>query len=417
MTSSTVHPNASLSDFTHSNFNIYFVDINKFHRLYEDIIAVLSGGLIDLGFGCTVRKNLYASDSINIFLGSTIFAARYLKLTERFKDRPYIIYQLEQLDDQHGLLNEWPEYAELLKNARMIWDYAPSSARYLQQKGFSNVYYMPPGFHRNIESFRPRQNQDIDVLFYGSTHQRRTHIMKELNRLGVNVVNLASKFGAERNRYIARAKIILNIHAWDDLNVLETIRLSFLLANRSFVISENSDHNPYEDSVIFAPYDQLVNTCLYYLQQPQQLRDEIAQKGYLSIRKQEMASILKSFFDRIDEAKLSGLCSPPGKTIDPYYAQHRQDIVNLVPRAARRILDIGCSGGIVGVDIKNRQDCHVTGIEMQAEAAQHAAKLLDLVICGNAFDILPSFADLLFDCIIMADVVILANVNTDSGRT
>ena len=229
--------------------------------------------------------------------------------------------------------------------------------------------------------------------------------MAELGQLGIKVLYLNIKFGEERDRYIARSKIILNIHAWDDLNVLETIRLSYILANRGFVISENSDHNPYENGILYAPYDQLVNACVHYLKEPRQTRDEIANNGYLAIRKQEMAGILHAVLDRMDYTKLSLLSLGAGNDLTPHFAQKKVDIVELVPLQATRILDIGCKAGDTGADIKKRQDCHVTGVEMQSNAALQAAKQLDLVVCGNAFDIIPDLTDASFDCILMIEVL------------
>jgi tetratricopeptide (TPR) repeat protein len=294
------NPNSPFFIHAVPKFNISHVSINVFHKLYEDLIDALSGGLIDLGYSCSVRKNAYVGDSINIFLGSTVFASRLQDLPNRLHGKPYIVYQLEQLHSKKGLLQEWPEYYHLLKNATAIWDYSPSGVRFLKDKGFNNVYYVPPSFHRSMESFGPRQHQDIDVLFYGSPHDRRHLIMSTLHNLGVKIDYLTTSFGDERNTYIARAKIILNIHAWDNLDALETVRLSFILANRGFIISEEGDHNPYGDGVVFSPYDQLVNICLRYLQEPRQVRDEIAQKGYLALRKQEMANILSSVLDSMD---------------------------------------------------------------------------------------------------------------------
>jgi hypothetical protein len=56
--------------------------------------------------------------------------------------------------------------------------------------------------------------------------------MQDLSKHNIKVVYVESLFGEDRNNLISRAKIILNIHAWHGLNVLETVRLSFLLANK-----------------------------------------------------------------------------------------------------------------------------------------------------------------------------------------
>jgi hypothetical protein len=275
------------------NFNICHVAINKFHRIYDDLIASLAGGLVELGHDCSVTRNGYVAGATNILVGSTIFASRHQGLPDRFRGRPYIVYQLEQLDDRQGLLKEWPEYWELLTNASAIWDYAPSSTAYLRARDLKDVFYVPPSYHPSLEAFRPADTQDIDVLFYGSPHDRRIRIMQELQLRGVKALYLHSKVGADRNDFIRRARIILNIHAWDGLDMLETIRISFVLANRCFVISESSDHNPYADGVVYAPYDKLVEACLHYLSAAPDLRATIADRGYRALRRRGMADVLR----------------------------------------------------------------------------------------------------------------------------
>ena len=386
-------------------FHIYQVKINEFHRIYDDLVNAISQSLIDLGHICTVRHNVFLPDAINILVGSTIFASRYHGLPATLKGQPYVVYQLECLDERRGLLSEWPEYWELLQNARAIWDYSPAGTAFLKQKGLANVHYVPPAFHRSLEAFRPRQNPEIDVLFVGSPHPRRHRIIAALQERGLAVVNLEASFGEARNRHIARAKVVLNVHAWDDLPALETVRLSYLLANRVFVISEEGDHNPYENGVVYAPYDRLAETCAEYVRAPAEQRERVAEAGYLAVRKLDLVNILRATLDDMGDARLTGLTAGAGWGTEPYYSQSRPGIVELVPSTARRVLDIGCAGGMVGAGIKQRQACHVTGIEIFAEAAMHAARLLDLAICGDAFAVLPSLPDRAYDCVLMLDVL------------
>jgi 2-polyprenyl-3-methyl-5-hydroxy-6-metoxy-1,4-benzoquinol methylase len=396
-------------------FNIYHVKINEFYHLYEDLIQSLAASLNDLGHSCTVKQNVFAADAVNILLGSTIFASRYHGLPAALQDRPYIVYQLECLDDDRGLLKEWPEYWQLLQDASAIWDYAPASAAYLRGKGLQHVYDVPPAFHRNLESFRPKQNPDIDVLFFGSPHDRRHRIIAALQGRGIGVVHLHGVFGEARNRYISRAKILLNLHAWDELNCLETVRLSFLLANRAFVISEASDHDPYDGAVVYAPYDKLVDVCAEYLGQPAEARDKIAENGYLAVRKLDLVGILRHTLAEMGQARLERLVSEGGWVTEAYYSysQTRNDVVGLVPPDARRILDIGCANGLLGASIKQRQTCHVTGVEIFADAAVQATRFLDLAICGDALDVLPSLADGDYDCVLMLDI--LEHVSDTAG--
>src|SRR5580704_12572776 len=162
-----------------AHFNIYHVKINQFHRVYENLIRALAGALMDLDHSCTVQQNAFAPEAINILVGSTIFAARYHELANRLRGQPYIVYQLEPLDDTRGLLSEWPEYWELLKGAAAIWDYGPSSTAYLRSLGL----------------FRSVPSPDIDVLFYGTLHPRRQSLIEALKAQGLVAVDLQGAFG------------------------------------------------------------------------------------------------------------------------------------------------------------------------------------------------------------------------------
>ena len=229
--------------------------------------------------------------------------------------------------------------------------------------------------------------------------------MHALQNRGISAVTLHGVFGEQRDRYISRAKIALNIHAWDDLNCLETVRLSLLLANQSFVISEEADHDPYDGGVVYAPYERLVDACVDYLSAKPQIRDEIAEKGYLAFRKLDLVSILRTTLEEMGHSHLESLVSSAGWSADPYYSQSRPDMVAIVPTHCRRILDIGCAGGMVGAGIKQRQACHVTGVDIAVDAVSQAARLVDLAICGDAFDVLPSLPDAGYDCVLMLDVL------------
>lgn len=388
-----------------SNFNIHAVKINGFHQLYDDLIRSVCESLTDLGHSCTVRPNVFAADAINVLIGATIFASRYHSLAAALRGKPYIVYQLEGLDDRHGLLSEWPEYWELLANAQAIWDYSPAGAGYLRRRGLASVQYVPPAFHRSLESFRPRQDPDIDVLFVGSPHERRRRVLEALESRGLGVVHLHGVFGEQRNRYLARAKVVLNIHAWDALNPLETVRLSLLLANRVFTISEEADHNPYEDGVVYSRYQDLAGLCAEYAGQPARVRESIAEKGYLAVRRLDLVNILRAALDNMGPAALDRLVARTGWQIEAYHSRPRRDLLDIVPRECRNVLDIGCAGGVLGAALKERQACRVTGVEIVAEAALQAAGRLDLAICGDAFQVLPALPEGAYDCVLMLDVL------------
>jgi len=91
----------------------------------------------------------------------------------------------------------------------------------------------------------------------------------------------------------------------------------------------------------------------------------------------------------------------------PSYTGKRSDITSLIDESANTILDVGCSNGALGENIKKQnRNSVVWGIELDSEMGDEAKKKLDKVIIGNAEEIiLGRKLDATFDCIIFADIL------------
>ena len=92
---------------------------------------------------------------------------------------------------------------------------------------------------------------------------------------------------------------------------------------------------------------------------------------------------------------------------NPSYIGQRDDIVRLIPEPAKNVLDIGCSTGALGQQLKQRNNATVIGIEINQEMAILASTILDKVIIADVEDITFSkhFTLAHFDCIILADIL------------
>jgi 2-polyprenyl-3-methyl-5-hydroxy-6-metoxy-1,4-benzoquinol methylase len=80
----------------------------------------------------------------------------------------------------------------------------------------------------------------------------------------------------------------------------------------------------------------------------------------------------------------------------------RQDVIELVPAGAKRVLDVGCWRGAFGAQLVDR-GLEVWGVEPQLEAATSAARRLSHVITGKFPDDMPEGER--FDCITFLDVL------------
>jgi spore maturation protein CgeB len=212
---------------------------------------------------------------------------------EDLREYRYIVYQLEQLSNRLGWFNENSE--KILRGAYFVWDYSKENISFLKDMGIRNVKYLPIGYHENLEIIQHSQEKDIDILFYGLMNDRRANVLDRLKEKTKTEI-LYGVYGKERDGYIARSKIVLNIHYYP-MQIMEQVRLSYLLNNKCFIISEYSSDNPYGDGIITAKYHELIDMCEYYLTEPDE-RYAIAEKGYCLFKKKDMVANLEKVLEQ-----------------------------------------------------------------------------------------------------------------------
>lgn len=88
-----------------------------------------------------------------------------------------------------------------------------------------------------------------------------------------------------------------------------------------------------------------------------------------------------------------------------YYTETRPEIVALVPKSIKTILDIGTGQGHFLKSVKEQRGCETWGIEVEAKVAEHAKMHADRIITGKVEDVLDLIPDNYFDCITFNDVL------------
>jgi predicted TPR repeat methyltransferase len=100
--------------------------------------------------------------------------------------------------------------------------------------------------------------------------------------------------------------------------------------------------------------------------------------------------------------------SPPIRdgVVDEAYANPRDEVTALIPSGIGRLLDVGCSVGIMGAALRAR-GCEVVGIEYSDVLAAEARGRLDKVIEADVERMAADHVDPggPFDCVVMADVL------------
>lgn len=250
---------------------------------FDEIGFAIASALTRSGHRCSVVRKPEDARGRTIVLGPNLLAEPMLDQLPR----DLILYNLEQIDSGSPWLTE--RYLALLRRYP-VWDYSPRNISALNQLGIPDVVHCGIGYVPELTRIA-RTTEEIDVLFYGSMNERRHHIVRQLVDRGLRVEVLFGSYGRERDAAIARSRIVLNVHFYE-AKVLELVRVSYLLANRRFVVSEvgrDPDlERAFEGGIAFAPYEALAETCARYLSSPSDRR-RIALQGYrqFAARRQE----------------------------------------------------------------------------------------------------------------------------------
>jgi FkbM family methyltransferase len=261
---------------------------NIHSECFRELAETLNEGLNALGHDSVLAEELAVPGRRSIVFGSNLIAN--LDAPPAFAPGS-ILYNLEQIYDGSPWLT--PELLAAFR-AHTVWDYSRANIEALARYGIA-AQHVPVGYVPALTRIPAAPVQDIDVLFIGSIAERRLAILQALESRGARVVAIYGRYGEERDRLIARSKIVLNIH-FHAAKVFEIVRVSYLLANRCFVISESGSDAAVEASlaggVAFAAYDRLVETCLSYLRDAR-ARQEVAARGFAIMSSLNEADFLR----------------------------------------------------------------------------------------------------------------------------
>jgi len=158
---------------------------------------------------------------------------------QMFKRMPdfYIAFQMEQT-----ISTRWfdQNYLDKLENAYAVFDYSISNIDSFKKHSLfcNRLCYLPIDLHPSI--INTTESYDYDVLFYGDTEcpRRREFLQQIQKRFKIKI--LYNVFGIELENEIKKAKIVVNIHYYEN-SLLETTRLYEVLSlGRSVIVSERS---------------------------------------------------------------------------------------------------------------------------------------------------------------------------------
>lgn len=247
-------------------------------QAFNEIAETVHFGLQSIGFDSILTDKPDTPGRRAIILGCNLITPYSIGLPA-----DSILYNLEQVD----LESPWFDLDVLrLFRQHDVWDYSRANIEQLSRLGIA-AKHVPVGFVPQLQRvpLNGEKEKDIDVLFVGSVNMRRLVIINALKRRGVRVVCLCGVYGKTRDTYYSRSKIVLNVHFYE-ARVLELVRISFLLANSRFVVSEpgidEAENGMFSDGLAFARYDRIVDTCIHFLARHDERR-RIAERGHAVI--------------------------------------------------------------------------------------------------------------------------------------
>lgn len=189
-----------------------------------------------------------------------------------------IIYNAEQVRNDWIASVTGRAYVERMRH-HVVWDYSATNIERLRQLGIERAVHcrvghvqkpLPPAptgakFLTAKEILAFRREQDIDVLFVGSMNPRRAMAIADLSMRGLEVKTLFGVYGAERDAWIARAKVILNVHFYPD-PIFEIFRCSHLFERGKCVVTEDGGCDPELEALAqrtcaYVRYDDLADEC------------------------------------------------------------------------------------------------------------------------------------------------------------
>jgi len=258
---------------------------------YKEVIETVAWGLEQLGHRATYAVNEIASDATNI-----VFGAQVMPITAiRQLPNNTIIYNFEQMRGVQAfqLREEIRCYAQMRQFR--IWEYSDANLPTWRDLGRHDVKIVPVGYAPILNRIPKAPRQDIDVLIYGLSGERRLQLFHALSTRGLSILFVSGLYGSARDDLISRSKVVLNINLYSHARIFEIVRVSYLLANKKAVVADldldTITEGDMRTAVKFGRFDQLTDICLRLVENESE-RGELEELGFSAMSKRNIVDIL-----------------------------------------------------------------------------------------------------------------------------
>ena len=205
-----------------------------------------------------------------------------------------IIFNTEQVET---IYDNWKKKILSLANRGIeFWDYSEYNLAFLFKSTKVKGKLFEIGFQKNLQRIKSIDKKEIDVLFYGSINKRREYIINNLTKKNIKIKCLFGVYGKERDDWISKSKLVLNMHMYDS-KIFEIIRVFYLLTNSIPVVSEIDQNtrfnNNYLKGIKTSTYNDIEKNIVNLLENDQE-RLLIGQSGMNIIKKYPQINFTKS---------------------------------------------------------------------------------------------------------------------------
>jgi hypothetical protein len=264
---------------------------------FIDSMSFCKTGLIAHGYEVSTAAGVVMRDSLNILFCSQMLSWQQIARASH----NVIVYNWEPGFPDIG---RFPPGYILQMQKYHTWDYHAQNVERLRLAGVQDIHHVPVGYTPEMQRVPKGVIQDIDVLFYGYHTSRRQKVIDAIQAMGLNIVTsqmVGYMKNEERDAYIARSKVVLNMHTLDSAHVFELARVGYLLANHKAVVTEISDTTEIEDDmrdvVVGGPIDTLAQLC-YDLVHDDARRHDLERRAFAAFSQRSASDVMKTAMDR-----------------------------------------------------------------------------------------------------------------------
>jgi hypothetical protein len=269
-----------------ARFNICLVKPDNYIHSYAflELGELLYFSLQELGHDVSFGFNNMEPSASNVLIGCHLLDPSFIAQIPAST----IILNTEQVygeTDWNKPIFAWAKHFQ-------IWDYSPKNITKFNQLGIDRTKLLKIGFQRELARLDSSTPKEIDVLFYGSVNERRKVILDRLEAKGLKVKVLFGVYGKDRDEWIERSKVVLNHHYYES-QIFEIVRVFYLLTNSVAVVGEVNEATSidamYQDGILAARYEDLVDSCVELVRNPQP-RDQLQLKALQAISQYPQAA-------------------------------------------------------------------------------------------------------------------------------